>query len=95
MAAAAVSAVFVQPVPFRRRVRTGSVPRRNLFIHGRNVFHGQGQNAGNAQLASDMMTKDAAPNFQLMAERMKIMEKAMQASVTASARYCQSNQNHR
>ena len=31
-----------------------------------------------------MMTKEAAPNFQLMAERMQIMEKAMQASVTAS-----------
>jgi methyl-accepting chemotaxis protein len=42
------------------------------------------QNADNAQLANDMMTKEAAPNFQLMAERMQIMEKAMQASVTAS-----------
>jgi len=42
------------------------------------------QNAENAQLASDMMTKEAAPNFQLMAQRMTIMEKAMQASVTAS-----------
>jgi methyl-accepting chemotaxis protein len=43
------------------------------------------QNADNAQLANDMMTKEAAPNFQLMGERMQIMEKAMQASVTASA----------
>ncbi|MBN1547942.1 MAG: MCP four helix bundle domain-containing protein [Syntrophaceae bacterium] len=41
------------------------------------------QNADNAQLASDMMTKEAAPNFQVMGERMAIMEKAMQASVTA------------
>jgi methyl-accepting chemotaxis protein len=42
------------------------------------------QNAENAQLASDMMTKEAGPNFQLMADRMGIMEKAMQASVAAS-----------
>ncbi len=42
------------------------------------------QNAENAQIANDMMTKEAAPNFQLMAERMNIMEKAMQASVAAS-----------
>ena len=42
------------------------------------------QNADNAQLANDMMTKEAAPNFQMMTERMQIMEKAMQASVKAS-----------
>jgi len=42
------------------------------------------QNAENAQLASDMMTREAGPNFQLMADRMGIMEKAMQASVAAS-----------
>ena len=43
------------------------------------------QNADNAQLANDMMVKEAAPNFQLMGERMAIMEKAMQASVAASS----------
>jgi methyl-accepting chemotaxis protein len=42
------------------------------------------QNADNAQLANNMMVKEAAPNFQMISERMKIMEKAMQASVTAS-----------
>ena len=43
------------------------------------------QNADNAQLANDMMTKEAAPNFQLIAERMETMKKAMQSSVSASA----------
>ncbi len=42
------------------------------------------QNADNAQLANDMMMKEAAPNFQLISERMGTMEKAMQASVGAS-----------
>ena len=42
------------------------------------------QNADNAQLANDMMTKEAATNFQLISERMGTMEKAMQASVGAS-----------
>ncbi len=42
------------------------------------------QNADNAQLANDMMTKEAAANFQLIGERMGTMEKAMQASVGAS-----------
>ncbi len=42
------------------------------------------QNADNAQLANDMMSKEAAPNFQLIMERMGTMEKAMQASVKAS-----------
>jgi methyl-accepting chemotaxis protein len=42
------------------------------------------QNADNAQLANDMMMKEAAPNFQLISERMGNMEKAMQASVAAS-----------
>ena len=42
------------------------------------------QNAENAQIASDMMNKEAAPNFQMMGERMSMMEKAMQASVAAS-----------
>jgi methyl-accepting chemotaxis protein len=43
------------------------------------------QNADNAQRANDMMTKEAGPNFKLIEERMDIMKKAMQASVTASA----------
>ena len=43
------------------------------------------QNADNAQLANDMMTKEAGPNFQLIGERMEIMKKSMQSSVTASA----------
>ncbi len=43
------------------------------------------QNADNAQLANDMMTKEAGPNFQMIGERMEVMKKAMQASVTASA----------
>ena len=43
------------------------------------------QNADNAQLANDMMTKEAGPNFQLIGERMETMKKAMQSSVTASA----------
>ena len=42
------------------------------------------QNADNAQLANDMMMKEAAPNFQMIGERMTTMEKAMQASVGAS-----------
>ena len=42
------------------------------------------QNADNAQLANDMMTKEAAPNFQLISERMGTMERAMHASVSAS-----------
>lgn len=42
------------------------------------------QNADNAQLANDMMTKEAAPNFHMIEERMGIMAKAMQASVSAS-----------
>jgi len=42
------------------------------------------QNADNAQLANEMMTKEAATNFQLISERMGTMEKAMQASVGAS-----------
>lgn len=42
------------------------------------------QNANNAQLANDMMLKEAATNFQMIGERMEIMEKAMQASVSAS-----------
>lgn len=42
------------------------------------------QNADNAQLANDMMMKEAATNFQLISERMGTMEKAMQASVGAS-----------
>ncbi|MBN1546256.1 MAG: MCP four helix bundle domain-containing protein [Syntrophaceae bacterium] len=42
------------------------------------------QNADNAQLANDMMMKEAAPNFQLISERMDNMETAMQASVVAS-----------
>jgi methyl-accepting chemotaxis protein len=42
------------------------------------------QNADNAQLANDMMMKEAGPNFQLIGERMGTMEKAMQASVSAS-----------
>ena len=43
------------------------------------------QNADNAQLANDMMAKEAGPNFQLIGERMEIMKKSMQSSVTASA----------
>ena len=43
------------------------------------------QNADHAQLANDMMTKEAAPNFQLIAERMETMKKAMQSAVSASA----------
>ena len=43
------------------------------------------QNADNAQWANDMITKEAAPNFQLIAERMETMKKAMQSSVSASA----------
>ena len=43
------------------------------------------QNADNAQLANDMMTKEAGPNFQMIGERMETMKKAMQSSVTASA----------
>ena len=43
------------------------------------------QNADNAQLASDMMTKEAGPNFQMIGERMETMKKAMQSSVSASA----------
>ena len=35
------------------------------------------QNANNAQLANDMMLKEAATNFQMIGERMEIMEKAM------------------
>lgn len=42
------------------------------------------QNADNARLANDMMMKEAAPNFHLIEERMGTMEKAMQASVSAS-----------
>ncbi len=42
------------------------------------------QNADNAQLANDMMTKEAGANFQLIVERMENMKKAMQASITAS-----------
>jgi methyl-accepting chemotaxis protein len=42
------------------------------------------QNADNAQIANDMMTKEAGPNFQLILDRMAFMEKAMQASVRAS-----------
>jgi methyl-accepting chemotaxis protein len=42
------------------------------------------RNADNARLANDMMMKEAAPNFQLIGERMGTMEKAMQASVSAS-----------
>ncbi|NLN60866.1 MAG: hypothetical protein GX147_09255 [Deltaproteobacteria bacterium] len=42
------------------------------------------QNAENAQLANDMMSKEAATNFQLIIERMGTMENAMQASVKAS-----------
>ncbi|MDX9746621.1 MAG: methyl-accepting chemotaxis protein [Syntrophales bacterium] len=42
------------------------------------------QNANNAQLANDMMSKEAATNFQMIGERMGAMEKAMQASVSAS-----------
>ena len=42
------------------------------------------QNADNAQLANDMMMKEAAPNFHMIEERMGTMEKAMQASVKAS-----------
>jgi len=43
------------------------------------------ESANNAQKASDMMTKEAAPNFQLIAERMEIMKKAIQSSVAASS----------
>ncbi|HPJ95970.1 MAG TPA: methyl-accepting chemotaxis protein [Syntrophales bacterium] len=42
------------------------------------------QNADNAQLANDMMTKEAAPNFQIIMDRLETMEKAMHASVKAS-----------
>jgi len=42
------------------------------------------QNADNAQLANDMMMKEAAPNFQLIEERMGTMATAMHASVSAS-----------
>ncbi|MBN1548786.1 MAG: MCP four helix bundle domain-containing protein, partial [Syntrophaceae bacterium] len=36
------------------------------------------QNADNAQLANDMMMKEAAPNFQIIMDRLGTMEKAMQ-----------------
>lgn len=42
------------------------------------------QNADNAQLANDLMSKEAVPNFQFMVEQMETMKKAMQASVEAS-----------
>jgi len=42
------------------------------------------QNADNAQVANDMMAKEAAPNFQVIMDRLGTMEKAMHASVKAS-----------
>jgi methyl-accepting chemotaxis protein len=42
------------------------------------------QNADNAQVANDMMTKEAVPNFQIIMDRLGTMEKAMHASVKAS-----------
>jgi len=42
------------------------------------------QNADNAQIANDMMAKEAAPNFQIIMDRLGTMEKAMHASVKAS-----------
>ena len=42
------------------------------------------QNAENAYLADEMMTKEAIPNIRLMTERMDTMTQAMEASVTAS-----------
>jgi len=42
------------------------------------------QNADNAQIANDMMAKEAAPNFQVIMDRLGTMEKAMHASVKAS-----------
>jgi len=42
------------------------------------------QNADNAHLADEMMTKEAVPNTRLMTERMDTMTKAMEASVNAS-----------
>ena len=42
------------------------------------------QNAENAHVANDMVTKEVVPMIKLMSERMNIMTRAMEASVTAS-----------